>query len=134
MMTLIVWCFASAGSRVSLTGGPYPHVGKAVGPVFGFFSGGLFFLSASMAVAGVASVFVASLAAIWPPAGNPAVRAAVLVLLFAGLAAVNVRGVTPGARLVEAMTLAKLIPLGVLIIAGVWFVRPEHLAVSVLPT
>ena len=66
-------------------------------------------------------------------ANERAVRVALLALLFAGLAAVNVRGVTPGARLVEAMTLAKLIPLGVLILAGVWFVRPEYLAVGVLP-
>ena len=133
MMALIVLCFASAGSRVSLTGGLYAYVEAAFGPFVGVLAGVLYSLSASMAVAGVASVFVASLAAIWPPAGNPAVRAAALVMLFAGLAAVNVRGVTPGARLVEAMTLAKLIPLGVLIIVGVWFVRPEHLAVSVLP-
>jgi basic amino acid/polyamine antiporter, APA family len=133
MMALIVLCFASAGSRVSLTGGLYAYVEAAFGPFVGVLAGVLYSLSASMAVAGVASVFVASLAAIWPPAGNPAVRAAVLMMLFGGLAAVNVRGVTPGARLVEAMTLAKLIPLGVLIIAGVWFVRPEHLVVSVLP-
>ena len=39
----------------------------------------------------------------------------VLALLFSVLALVNVRGVKPGARLIEAMTLAKLIPLLVLI-------------------
>jgi amino acid transporter len=133
MMVLIVSCFASAGSRVSLTGGLYAYVEAAFGPFVGVLAGVLYSLSASMAAAGVASLFVASLAAIWPPAGNPSGRVPVLALLFAGLAAVNVRGVAPGARLVEAVTLAKLIPLVVLIGAGVWFVRPEHLAVSVLP-
>ena len=133
MMALIVLCFASAGSRVSLTGGLYAYVEAAFGPFVGVLAGVLYSLSASMAVAGVANVFVGSLAAIWPPAGNPAGRVALLALLFAALAAVNVRGVTPGSRLVEAMTFAKLIPLGVLILAGVWFVRPEHLAVGVLP-
>jgi amino acid transporter len=133
MMALIVLCFASAGSRVSLTGGLYAYVEAAFGPFVGLLAGVLYSLSASMAVAGVASAFVDSLAGIWSAAGNPAIRVAVLAVLFTGLAAVNVRGVRPGVRLVEAMTLAKLIPLGVLIGAGVWFVRPEHLAVSVLP-
>jgi APA family basic amino acid/polyamine antiporter len=133
MMALIVLCLAAAGSRVSLTGGIYAYVEAAFGPFVGFLAGVLYSLSAAMAVAGVASVFVESLAGIWSPAGNPFNRAALLALLFAGVAAVNVRGVKPGARLVVALTLAKLIPLGVLIGAGVWFVRPEHLAVSVLP-
>jgi APA family basic amino acid/polyamine antiporter len=133
MMALIVLCFASAGSRVSLTGGLYAYVEAAFGPFVGFLAGVLYCLSASMAVAGVASVFAASLAAVWAPAGSPSGRVVVLAALFAGLAAVNVRGVTPGARLVEAMTLAKLIPLVLLIGAGIWFVQPEHLAVSVLP-
>jgi APA family basic amino acid/polyamine antiporter len=133
MMALIVLCFAAAGSRISLTGGLYAYVEAAFGPFVGFLAGVLYSLSASMAVAGVASAFVDSLAGIWPAAGNPSIRVAVLALLFAGLAAVNVRGVTPGARLVEAMTLAKLVPLAVLIGAGIWFVQPEHLAVSALP-
>ncbi|MEO8256754.1 MAG: APC family permease [Acidobacteriota bacterium] len=133
MMALIVTCFAAAGSRVSLTGGLYAYVETAFGPFVGFLAGVLYSLSASMAVAGVASAFVDSLAAIWPAAGQTPVRAAVLTLLFAGLAAVNVRGVTPGARLVEAVTLAKLIPLGVLIGAGVWFVQPAHLVGEMAP-
>ena len=133
MMALIVSCFASAGSRISLTGGLYAYVEAAFGPFVGFLAGVLYSLSASMAVAGVASAFVDSLAGIWPPAGQPSARVAVVAMLFGGLAAVNVRGVTPGARLVEAVTLAKLVPLGLLIGVGVWSVRPEHLAVSVLP-
>jgi amino acid transporter len=133
MMALIVVCFASAGSRVSLTGGLYAYVEAAFGPFIGFLAGVLYSLSASMAVAGVAGVFVDSLAGIWPPAGSRSGRIGVLTMLFAVLATVNVRGVRPGARLVEAITLAKLIPLGVLIGAGVWFVRPEHLVINELP-
>src|SRR5688572_27633206 len=35
-MGLIVLCIADAGSRVSLTGGPYAYVGTAFGPCAGF--------------------------------------------------------------------------------------------------
>src|SRR5258708_3905184 len=47
--------------------------------------------------------------------------------IFVLPAAVNVRGVKPGVRLVEAMTVAKLLPLVVLVVCGIWFVHPEYL-------
>ena len=84
MMALIVACFAAAGSRVSMTGGLYAYVEAAFGPFVGFLAGVLYFLSASMAVAGVASALVESLAAMWPSAGQTPARAVVLVLLFGG--------------------------------------------------
>src|SRR5437867_3770534 len=80
-----------------------------------------------------AGIFVLP-AAVWPVAATPPGRFGLLTLLFGGLAFVNVRGVTPGARLVEAMTVAKLAPLVALIVAGVWFVKGENLAVAALPT
>ena len=36
LMALIVLCFASAGSRVSLTGGLYAYIEVAFGPFIGF--------------------------------------------------------------------------------------------------
>src|SRR5437773_992137 len=106
-MALIVCCFAAAGSRVSLTGGLYAYVEVAFGPFVGFLAGVLYQLMAAFAVASVASAFTGSVGALWAPVATPAGRAVVLVVLFAVLATVNVRGVTFGARLVEAVTLAK---------------------------
>src|SRR5687767_15760728 len=48
-MGLIVLCIADAGSRVSLTGGPYAYVGTAFGPYFGFISGVLLFMLGTFA-------------------------------------------------------------------------------------
>jgi basic amino acid/polyamine antiporter, APA family len=133
LMTLVIVCFASAGSRVSLTGGLYAYVEVAFGPYIGFIGGVLYWLSATIAVGSVGSAFASSVALLWPVAATPVGRTALLVTLFATLAAVNVRGVKPGARLVEAMTIIKLTPLVVLIVAGVWFVHPEHLAIAAAP-
>ena len=133
LMALIVACIASAGSRVSLTGGLYAYVEVAFGPFVGFLGGVLYLLSATFASASVASALTASLAVLWPAAGTPAGRTILLVGLFALLAFVNVRGTALGARLIEAMTLAKLTPLVVLIVAGVWFVEPRNLAIETLP-
>ncbi len=134
LMGLIVCCFAAAGSRVSLTGGVYAYVEVAFGTFIGFLAGILYFLMATFAVASVASAFAGSIAAMWPPAGTPAARAVVIAALFAGLAIINIRGVRRGVVLVEAVTVAKLLPLVVLIAAGIWFVDLGNLRWPQPPT
>ena len=134
LMALIVSCFAAAGSRVSLTGGVYAYVEVAFGPFVGFLAGVLYFLMATFAVASVASAFAGSLGALWQAAATPAGRAVVIVILFAALATVNVRGVRRGVGVVETVTVAKLLPLAMLLVVGVWSVNPEYLRWSALPT
>ena len=65
-MALIVLCIADAGSRVSLTGGPYAYVGTAFGPYFGFISGVLLFMLGTFATAAVSTVFAASVGQLLP--------------------------------------------------------------------
>jgi basic amino acid/polyamine antiporter, APA family len=134
LMALIVCCVAAAGSRVSLTGGIYAYVEVAFGPYVGFLAGVLYFLMATFAVASVSSAFAGSISALWPAAGSPAARAALIAALFTLLAAVNIRGVRPGIRLVEGLTVAKLLPLLVLVVSGVWFVNPVYLRWPGMPT
>ncbi|HMF97169.1 MAG TPA: APC family permease [Vicinamibacterales bacterium] len=134
LMALIVCCFAAAGSRVSLTGGVYAYVEVAFGPFVGFLAGILYMSTATFAVASVSSAFAASVGELWPPAATPAGRAAVIAALFAALASTNVRGVQIGARLVEVITVAKLLPLIVLVVTGIWFINPAYLRWQEAPT
>jgi amino acid transporter len=126
-MGLIVLCFAEAGSRVSLSGGPYAYVEIALGGFVGFLTGVLLWLVMSFATAAVASVFVASLAAFVPLLGEQPGRTLVLAALFAVLAVTNVRGVRQGTRLIEIVTIAKLFPLLALVVVGAFFVDPTQL-------
>src|SRR5919201_4919148 len=73
-MGLVVLCFAEAGSRVSLTGGPYAYVEVAFGPFAGFLTGVLLWSVTSFAGAAVASAFAGALAAAWAPLAQPAPR------------------------------------------------------------
>ena len=134
LMALIVSCFASAGSRVSLTGGLYAYVGVAFGPFIGFLAGVLYFLMATFAVASVASAFAGSVGVLLPVVDGPAARALLVAALFATLATINVRGVRPGVRLVEIVTVAKLTPLIVLVAAGIWFIRADYLRWPAMPS
>lgn len=119
-MALIVACIAAAGSRVAVTGGLYAYTEAALGPFVGFLAGALYWAAASFGVASVAAALVSSLAVLWPPADQGATRVAIIGVAIAALAWVNVRGVALGTRVIEIATVAKLLPLAVLVIAGLW--------------
>jgi len=53
-MGLIALCFADAGSRVKVTGGPYAYIATAFGPFVGFVSGLLLWMLGTFASAAVA--------------------------------------------------------------------------------
>ncbi|MEY2558816.1 MAG: basic amino acid/polyamine antiporter, family [Verrucomicrobiota bacterium] len=132
-MALIVTSFAIAGSRVSLTGGLYAYVEVAFGSYVGFLAGVLLWLTNVLAVAGVASAIAASVAVIFPWAQGGFGRFLLLVLIFSGLALINIRGVRAGAGTVTAMTIAKLLPLLLFIGVGVFFIKPAALGWSIWP-
>jgi basic amino acid/polyamine antiporter, APA family len=133
LMALIVTCFAAAGSRVSLTGGLYAYIEVAFGPFAGFVAGVLYSVMAAFAVASVASALAGSILAFWPALTSGVVRAALLAAIFAAVAVVNLRGVTPGARLVELVTVAKLLPLLVFLAAGLPLLRADRVLVDHMP-
>jgi amino acid transporter len=127
-MGLIVLCFADAGSRVSLTGGPYAYVETAFGPFVGFLSGVLLWAVGTFALAAVSTVLADSVAALVPALSSPFAKAMVLVVVYAVMAGVNVGGVKQGMRVNDVATVAKLLPLLVLVALGALAVRPENLA------
>jgi APA family basic amino acid/polyamine antiporter len=134
VMMCVVLCFAEAGSRVSLTGGPYAYVEVALGPLAGFIAGALLLVTGLTAGAAVAVLFAQSLASLAPAGGVRAALAAALVVASIGaLALINVRGVRRGARAVEIVTIAKLIPLVAFVAVGAAFVRPANLTWGTTP-
>ena len=132
-MGLIVMCIAEAGSRVSLTGGPYAYVELAFGPFFGFQAGVMLWLLGTYAVAAVATVYADNAATLIPALAGPGPRAALLIATFAIVGGVNMLGVSQGSRLNQVTTVAKLAPLLLLVVVGVFFVRGENLAISTVP-
>ncbi len=132
-MGLIVLCFAEAGSRVSLTGGPYAYVELAFGPYIGFLTGVLLWLLGTTAVAAVSTVYATNAAKLFPIFEQPTMRAVLLIATFATVATVNILGVKQGSRLNGAATVAKLLPLVILVVAGVFFIDPTNLTVVSAP-
>ena len=115
-------CFAEVASRFTEAGGPYLYARTAFGRFIGIEMGWLLWLVRLSACAAGANLFVIYLAEFWPGAKQPVARAAVLALLLGVLAAINYRGVKSGARTSNVFTVAKLVPLGLFIVAGGAFI------------
>jgi len=130
---LVVACFAEAGSLFDRTGGPYLYARAAFGPFVAFQVGWTFFLSRLAAGAAIANAFAAYLGYLWPAAARGPGRAVAITALLAALAAVNVAGVRYGGWVVNALTVAKLVPLLVFVAAGLFFVDPDRYALAGLP-
>jgi APA family basic amino acid/polyamine antiporter len=132
-MALIVMCIAAAGRRVTLTGGPYAYVGTALGPYAGFISGIMLWMIGLFATAAVSSVMASSIGELIPALSGRAMHAAVLAVAFTFWSLVNMRGVTLGVRLNTIVTVAKLLPLLLIAVAGIFFVQPANLQVETWP-
>lgn len=118
VISLIVACMAEVASQFTEAGGAYLYVRTA----FGRFAGlqvGCFWLLASLGGgAANANLFVQYLASIWPTAGHGFARIVIVTALIAIPTAVNYLGVRSGANLSNILTVAKLLPLVLLIVLG----------------
>ena len=132
VMALVVLIFAEAGSRVTVTGGPYAYVEIGLGPFFGFATGILLAVSQIAAAGAISMLLAQTVARLLGLAG--ALWPAFIVLAFVGtLVAINIRGVTWGARVIEIFTAAKLVPLLFFVLVGVFFVSPVNLHWDAMP-
>lgn len=135
LMGMVLLCFMEIGSKIPVTGGVYAYIEQAFGPFFGFLGSTLFWLGyCIMADAAVANVLADSLATFFPAFNEPAVRIIFLAIIFGGIAWLNVRGIQQGNTLVEIITLAKLLPLLILIVVGIFFVDTQNYQVHQWPS
>ena len=134
-VALVFLCFAEVGSRVSRSGGAYAYVEEAFGPFVGFIASILFWFGFSaLADAAITVIMVDSIAIVVPILDESIPRAVFIIALLTFLAAVNVRGVKAGVRLYIFNTLAKLVPLLLLVGAGLFVINIEYLAIPEWPS
>jgi amino acid transporter len=118
---VIILCFAEVASRFTAAGGAYLYARYALPRLAAILAGWLVYLTRLTAVAAGVNLFTINLAEFFPAVEGDAVRIAVLTVMLATFAAVNYRGAEGGARLSSVFTVGKLIPLAVLVVAGLGF-------------
>src|SRR3954469_1426191 len=129
-MGLIVLCLAEAGSRVSLTGGVYAYVEVAFGRFVGFLAGFLLWMVLTFAMAAVATVLAANVGVLVPWLASRAGAAIALTGIYAVFATINVLGVERGTRVNTGITVAKILPLLLVIVGGIFAIDSANLRSS----
>jgi APA family basic amino acid/polyamine antiporter len=133
VVTLIILCFAEVGSRFTETGGPYLYAREAFGPLVGFEVGWLIWVARVTAFAANSNLLVDYLGFFWPAAGTGLGRALTITLVVGSLTAVNLTGVRNAANVGNFFTIAKLLPLLLFIVVGLFFLDPGNFSLAAKP-
>lgn len=121
IVAFLALSLAEVSSRYDVTGGPQVYAERTFGPLTGFTVGWLFSVSRLASYALIAQVMLDYAAALWPSLAAPWPRAVAITVFTIFLAVINVRGVTRGAWIGNLLTIAKMLPLGLIALAGLWF-------------
>jgi amino acid transporter len=129
---LIGLSFAEVSSMYDRTGGPLVYVQEAMGKTAGFTVGWMVWVTYLAGWAILSDGFVGYLGTLWAPARTYEIP--IIVGLVALLCLLNTLGVRLGSGLIGFFTVAKLIPLTLLIVAGLTFAGvPGNAALELVP-
>ncbi len=122
----IALCFAEVSSRFDRTGGPILPARAAFGRFVGFEVGWMMWFGRVTSHASVANGFALALAFYWPALSAGPPRIAVITVLTILLTWISVVGIKQSSVVVNLLTVAKLAPLALFILAGIWFIDPAR--------
>lgn len=130
----ITLCFAEVGSAFKDTGGPYLYAYETFGPAVGFEVGWLMWVTQLGGFAAVTNLFVDYLGWFAPTLSTGPSRVVIIAAIATGLTVVNILGVRRAGTVNNIFTLAKLIPLALFILVGLFYVDTALLVPSAPPT
>lgn len=134
-IALIFLCYAEIGSRVTRSGGSYAYIEEAFGPFAGFISSMLLWFGwAVLSDAALLVAMIEILTLVVPELADPLWRLLFMIVLFSFFAFTNIIGVKTGVKLYIFTTAAKFIPLGLLLIVGIFSINIENLTISEWPS
>lgn len=134
LAALIALAFVQCAAIDADVGGSYTYARSAFGPLAGFVAGWALYVGEWVALPVFPLAFVAYLERLYPGL-PPAAALLVKIALIATVTGVNLVGVRKGARLNDVLTVAKLVPLVILILLGLSFatLRTHDVAGHVRP-
>jgi amino acid transporter len=126
----VVLTFAELASYFRDSGGPVLYATYAFGPLAGFGTGWILFLSRMTAFAANANVMAIYLGSMFPWFGDGVGRTAVIGVVTLGLTYANILGVRDGVRTMGFFTVLKVLPLILLVLLGLQHVTTGTLIPS----
>lgn len=121
VISLVLLCFAEAGSRVITAGGPYMYARVAFGPFMGGVTGIVWVLAQGViSCAAIVMLLIETLARAFPALQDRMMQSLVIVAIFGSLAVLYIRWSRAGVGATVALTVIKLLPL-LLVAAGIFW-------------
>lgn len=130
---VIILCFAEVSSRFDKTGGPYLYALSSFGPLPAFLTGWLLLLTRFITYAALINLLVTYLSVFSDWFTFSSSRIITIILLTLLLAYINHIGVKNSTRVNNFLTIAKLLPLLLFIVAGFFFIKGENYQAKDLP-
>ncbi len=130
----VVLTFAELSSYFKSSGGPVLFTTTAFGPLAGFTTGWVLFVSRMAAFAANTTVMAVYLGAIWPWFSEGIGRTLLIVVVTSVLTYANLIGVKEGIRTMAVITFFKLTPILLLIVLGLQHVSSDILFPATMPT
>ncbi|MGB5347573.1 MAG: APC family permease [Woeseia sp.] len=134
LVITVVLTFAELASYFRNTGGPILYTTQAFGPLTGFSTGWILFLSRVTAYAANMTVMAKYLGVVIPFFATDIGRALLIIGVGGGLTWANYVGVRDGVRTLGVLTFMKLVPIVLLILLGLPYVTGDTFMPSNLPT
>lgn len=123
----VVLTFAELASYFDHSGGPVIYATQAFGPLAGFSTGWVLFVSRMTAFAANAGIMATYLGSLWDWFDGGIGRMLVITVVIVGLTYANVIGVKDGVRTMGVFTVLKIVPLLLLVVLGLQHVTSATL-------
>jgi amino acid transporter len=123
----VVLTFAELASYYDNSGGPVLYATHAFGPLAGFSTGWVLFISRMTAFAANAGIMAVYLGSLWDFFAGGIGRTLVITVVVIGLTYANVIGVKDGVRTMGVFTVLKIVPLLLLVLLGLQHVSSATL-------
>lgn len=134
LVITIVLSFAELSSYFKDSGGPVLFTTTAFGPVTGFSTGWILFVSRMTAFAANTNVMALYLGGVVPWFAGGIGRATLITGVCVALTWANVLGVKEGVRTMAVITFFKIVPILILILLGLQHVSGDTLFPATMPT
>jgi basic amino acid/polyamine antiporter, APA family len=134
LITLVMLCFAEVGSRITDSGGAFIYIEAAFGKFPGFITAILFILSALAADAAIANAVADIIGMIIPAFQGSILKIGFMLVLFYGLAYVNILGVRRGIGFVKIILIFKVAPLLLILFLGTGEISIANFSPGAFPT
>ncbi len=119
---LIALSFAEVASRFDGTGGSYLYTRVAFGRFPAFEVGWMMWFTRAASWASVINVLLDALGRYWPIVLRPIGRPLVMTAIIGAICWVNIRGIRQSSLVVNVLTVAKLLPLVIFSVVGIFYV------------